>query len=283
MPTETLEELHFDLSGIPLRVTGLSGPQAEALVEEWSSFRREDRSEPFLDITVRVAGDPAHAGTAFAETFESTFEATAASYRIPEGEVRVDAVGAAAARLAPAPTNVQLCAFINLASAALGWRLPSRGGAALHAAGLVHRGHAFILVGPSGSGKSTWAGQGKSAGARMLSEDVIFIDDTAKRPVALSVPFRHDRWGSLGPGRWPLAGILLPGWGSAARLDPVGSLRARASLTANFLYVPKDLESDPRPGLVIDRLLSEVPTRTLVFARDSSFLPLLESLLPGEA
>jgi len=275
------DELRFDLSGIGLRVSGLTAEQADALHAEWSGFRVETLREAFLDLAVEVGGEPVRGETPFAGTFEGSFDASRALYRIPEGEVRVDAQGAATLRLAPAAPNVQLYALINLASAAVGWRLPARDGAALHAAGLVHRGRAFLLVGPSGSGKSTWAGLGKAAGARLLSEDTVFVDGAGAGAQALSMPFRHDRENPPTPGRWPLGGILFPSWGSAARIEPASPLRARASLTANFLFVAKDLDSDPRPSRVIDRLLSQVPCRTLVFARDASFLELLESLLPG--
>jgi hypothetical protein len=198
---------------------------------------------------------------------------------MPEGTVVVDRTGTARIVLGRGldPWRAYYT-FQNLARAALAWRLPDRGGLLLHAAGIVDGGRAIVLVGAEGAGKSTWAALGAQAGAKVITDDLAVLDGVDGSIQLLGAPFRSSHAGPCLRGRWPLEVVLVPARGDRARLDPLSPLLARAAITANLPFLTDVLASDSRVTAAIEKIADEVVGRTLTFAPDASFMPLLRSL-----
>jgi hypothetical protein len=111
----------------------------------------------------------------------------------------------------------------------------------------------------------------------VLSDDLVLLDGIGERLEALGSPFRSTHGNVCGPGRWPLAAILFPEWGSPPALAPVDRLRAAARLTANLSFIVEGIGSDERIDTLLARLLSESRCAELTFAREPSFLDLLRN------
>jgi hypothetical protein len=195
-----------------------------------------------------------------------------------EGWADVDVAGRARVHLLRDNDQRRYFTALNFLRAALGWCLPERGGALVHAAGLVIDGRAFLLVGPEGSGKSTWSRFGENAGARVISDDLVLLDGAGERPEILGAPFRSTHRTDYRPGRWPLGGVLFPVHGAEPALGPVAPLLARARLTANLPFLIDLEEGAARGARVVDRLVERVPFADLTFGLDPSFVGLLRSL-----
>jgi hypothetical protein len=271
-------QLHYDLSGLKIRLQ--PPPDWHATMDRWwGDFAVGRADDPVLDLKVRLTDRAPGPGIALAaELADPDGDGSGARFLMPEGELRLDGRGGGAIDLFDVDDRQRCYAVMNLVLAGLGATLPGRGGAVFHAAGIVVAGRGYLLVGGSGSGKSTWAELALSAGARYLSDDVVFVDGSGERVELLSVPFRADRPKPIGPGRWPLAGILFPRHGNTSRLEPISPLGAQARLTAGLLYVDPTAEAAQR---LVTGLSERVPLRTLVFERDPAFLELLAEL--GEA
>jgi hypothetical protein len=209
-----------------------------------------------------------------------TLDGTAATYGTPNGTCRVEPGGRATVRLAPGDTAARRLTLQNFVRAAIAFLLPSRGGAAIHAAGIVLDGRGFVLPGASGAGKSTASSLAESRGALVVSDDLVLVDGADGRAVLLGSPFRSTHPVACPPGRWPLAGILIPEKGTTPSLRPAVPLLVKARLLSNLTFVADLVADDPRVAAVIGRLAAEVPSAVLTFARDPSFIELLRSF-PG--
>jgi hypothetical protein len=269
----------FDLSGLILRVRGLPESHRRRLEESWSAFLIRDSREPFLEIQVQAEGEVEDDGTSFSpKEMKSAFHGTTASYRMQEGSAEVPLQGIVRIRLEPTTSQRQYFTFINFVTAALAWRLPSRGGALLHAAAIVVGDRAFALVGPEASGKTTWARVAREAGERVLSDDIVVVEPgPGGRIETLATPFRS----KTGPGRWPLAAVLLPEHGARPSLQEVSLLQRRARIGANLPFFAEAWTVDPRVERLVETLADAVPFRRLTFAIEPSFLDLLRSFEPG--
>ncbi len=271
-------DIALDLSGIGIVVRGLS-PELKGHFEEvWAAYRPDEASSGLLDVEVRVEGDPVTDRVLSAKTSRGDVRRDRAIFAMREGAIDIAPDGRAKARIAPAELQVQYHALVNLICAALAWLLPNRGGALLHAAGIVLDGRAFVLVGASGSGKTTWARLAQAAGALYLSDDMVFVDGADRGVEVLSAPIRGDRANPRGPGRWPLAGILFPVQGETPRLEDVGRLTAATRLVANLPYLSDCPQEDGRIDELVQHLLAAAPTYKLTFAKDAKFLDCLRSL-----
>lgn len=283
MSAEPPGDLAFDLSGVGVRVTGLSAVLAERLASDWGPFHGERAEPAFLVVDVEVAaGGRPPAGPFDPKSILGHVGAGGARYEMPDGTIAVGEDGHARAVLAAGEGARAFYAFMNLVRAALAWRMLARGGALLHAAGVVLDGRAFVLAGPAGSGKTTWAALGEAAGATVLSDDLVLLDGARGRAEALGAPFRSTHPRTAPPGRWPLAAILFPARGAPPRLDPVKELEARAQLLANLPFVAEGLESDARVERVVESLVTGVPVQRLTFAPDPGFVDLLRGPLRHE-
>jgi len=263
-----------DLSGIRLRLTGLPQDVSQRTAREWRRFVCEPPPDPFLSVCVEqvaVAGPPAEF---LPKEMTSRLAVGAARFEMPEGSVEVRGDGTARMRLGRNLGPRGYYAFHNLLRACLAWRLPDRGGAMLHAAGLVVDGRAFLLVGPEGSGKSTWVRHGEAAGARVVSDDVVVVDRAGGVLEAVGAPFCSTHRIDYAPGRWPVAAVLLPRHGFRPALAQTPALLARARVTANLTFVADALGFDDRIEAAVDGIVS-APCRELTFSPDGAFVPLL--------
>jgi hypothetical protein len=271
MSSPTPSHLEFDLSGLAVRLSLGDAQLAEQLRQRWRNFRSPRPAKaPLLDVDVRRQSAGAPAPVLAAEE--------AVRFETRGGTIDVHPSGKAEACLSAGTPEDGYYALVNVLSAALAWRLPAVGGALVHGAAVVIDGRAFALVGASGSGKTTWATLARSAGAIFLSDEMAFIDGAGARVEALSVPIRGNHPEPHGPGRWPLAAWLFPAHGAEARLDPMPSLLATASLAANLPFVSGLLEKDGPLASVLESLLSSAPSYRLTFARDTSFMEPLRRL-----
>lgn len=275
----------FDLSGLAVRLRGLPEPHATRLRADWRAFAADEAGlDPFLDLEVEAAAEAADPTPFGAKEMTAHFDGERARYAFAEGEAEVPLRGPVRVRLGATTREKQYFALLNLTIAAAAWRLPSRGGALLHAAGIVLDGRAFVLVGAEGAGKTTWTLLARDGGAGVLSDDLVVVaPGPAGGLEALSTPFRSAQYGTLPAGRWPLAAFLLPVHRAAAALEPAAPLALRARLTANLPFVVEAIGRDPRISELPERLAAAAPARTLAFARDPSFLPLLRGFAPPSA
>lgn len=267
----------LDLSGLCVRLDGVPASLARDLRARWLRFRPVEAHEPatpFLRVQVGVGGAPHTEGGTMGRRMDMALDRHRARFEADEGVVEVALDGAATMLVAPGDPGRQHWGLVNLLMAALGWLLPNRGGALLHAAGVVVADRGFVLIGPEGAGKTTWAREAERGGARVLSDDVVLVDGRGAVVEVVSAPFRANDFQPVGKGRWPLAAILLAEHGPP-RLRSVPRLTLEGRLAANLLYLTDAVVSDPRVGRVLDRLLDSVPARTLTFAPEPSFVPLL--------
>jgi len=269
-------DLRFDLSGIGLALGGVPAAAAPEVLRRWGAYRSEAPIEELLAVRVAAGSWAVDRTRPFApKAMHARFGPAEARFDMDDGRARVGPDGRAWVELAGDLSERAPFALMNLVRACLAWRMPSRGGALLHAGALVVGGRAWVLAGREGAGKSTWVEQGRRGGAAAVSDDLALVDGAASRIEVVGAPFRSDLVAPYARGRWPLAGILFPVWGPEPVLAPVARAIARARVAANLPFVERAWGVDERlPGLV-DRLVSEVPCLDLTFPPTPAFLALL--------
>lgn len=261
--------LDVDFSGFGVRLRG-EDPVLEQLRELWAPFLGAVQT-PVLDVRVERAEGEIPPGRHMEGGLQETREGGARRLARVEGSIELGARQTAVLRIPGGDPSRRLWGGINLVIAALGDALPARGGLLIHGAAALLDGRVFLLSGPSGAGKTTWARACAAAGLPVLSDDTVLVDAGADPPHALGAPFRARDFAAPGRGRWPLAAVLLPQHGSPA-LSQASVLRASAVLQANALFVS---QHDRHLEDLVHRLVTHVPLRTLTYAPDPSFLPLL--------
>jgi hypothetical protein len=277
----TAEERWFDFSGLGIAIEGPEGlEEIAALSRDWSAYRASGPPPPFLRLGVVEGASAGEPGRVAPKGMSLALALGVATYRTSLGWCRVEPDGNATVTLAPGRGATRGLALQNFVRAAVAFLLPSRGGAAIHAAGIVLDGRGFVLPGASGAGKSTAAALAESRGALVASDDLVLVDGAGGRAELLGSPFRSSHPTACPRGRWPLAGILLPEKGPEARLDPAPRWAVKARLLSNMTFVADLVGEDPRVGAVVERLAGEVPSAVLTFARDPSFVDLLRRF-PG--
>jgi hypothetical protein len=266
----------FDLSGVSVRLRGLDETLAARFAERWGAYRtRDDR--PRADLDVEVVAHHAELDDApFGEGWKREIKPSGGMrFAMHEGEIEVAPDGKARAAIRTGDVRRRFGGLANLVCAALAWTLPARRCVLLHGAGIVVGEGGFVLVGPEGSGKTTWVELAREAGARILSDDLVFIDGQGERVDLLMTPFRDEQAGRSVPGRFRLDAILFPAHGRPARLERVSGLAARARVLANLPFVSVDLADDDRLASAVESILARVPSLTLTFDREPSFVDLL--------
>ncbi len=250
---------------------------AEQFAEAWPRFETPDSGEAFLDVRVSVGGDPVPDGTVDAKAMRTTFDAGSAGFAMKGGTAHAVDSGRLDVCLAPSGASTQFIALLNLTLAALAWRMSRTRGVVLHSAGIILRDRAVVLVGPAGSGKTTFVRLATDAGARSLGDDLVLLDGSRGQVDALGTPLRPRPFGSPGPGRWPVAAVLLPRHGAAAAIDTAAPAILHARLVANLPWIAEAMS--PTAMRFVDDLIAHVPFRTLTFAMDSSFMAVIERFL----
>src|SRR5262249_50781566 len=129
--------------------------------------------------------------------------------------------------------------------------------------------------GPSGCGKTTWARTAAETGLPVLSDDCVLVDAKDGRLEALGSPFRSSDFPNPGPGRWPVAAILLPEPAPVPSLEPVSRLMLEARIAANLLFSAASWETQPAIANAAAAIASGAPARILRFRPDSSWIDVL--------
>lgn len=278
--------LVFDLSGVRLRVTGLTAALGDRLQREWTLYAAKKDAALFLHVDVNeITRDYAEADFR-PKDMRSDLSVERAEFSMPEGHAVVEQTGPARVSLVKDIGDRQYYAFHNFVRACLAWRLPGRGAGLIHSAGMALDGRSYLLVGPQGSGKSSWARLAVEAGGTLLSDDLNMVDPAGVvgGPYdVLGTPFRSTEKANLVHGRWPLAAILFPVHGRAPRLAAVPPLIAQARLAANLPFIAEGLEHDQRIASLVTTLVERVPMAELTFALDTDFVELLRSWPDGDA
>jgi hypothetical protein len=265
----------YDLSGPSLCIAGLPEGIRARLDSLWAGYIGSERGALAIEVAVTAGPEREDDRPFTGKGTRSSIVGQVATFTMLEGSAVVGPSGPVVVRLEPTSELKQTFALINLLMASLAWRLPHLGGALLHAAGVVLDGRAFLLVGAEGAGKSTWSQLAHEAGATVLSDDVVLVQEGRTGFDALASPFRPPEFGPVPPGRWPIAALLGSAHAHAPSLSEDPPLVAHARLAANVPYAVDGLDRHDALARMLDRLADEVPNRTLAFAKDASFVELL--------
>jgi hypothetical protein len=278
----TGETVDVDISGLGVRFEGLTGELAAELRRRWPEYIRA--GDGVSSLLIRVEDDDRAMAPSRFMSAALQIEALPAGirFRRDEGELVQDLPGVrAVARLARGDEGRRFWGLVNLALAAAGWRLITRGGGVLHAAGIVVGERAYLLVGPSGCGKSTWARTAAEAGIPVLSDDCVLVDSSPAGLVALGSPFRSSEFPAPGPGRWRVAALLIPRHAEVPALFPVNRLMLEARISANLLYSTPDAAQHAAAAPAapaVGAIAAGAPARILDFRPDASWIDLLACL-----
>ena len=270
--------VRFDLSGFNVRLHGLDAACAAVVDEAWGLFAGAG-GVPVLDVHVRFEGAELPPSTIDAAPLDRTINGQAIAFRSNEGRIEIDAGGTGDAVVGTGNPATRAYALINLIIPALAWRLPRYDALIVHSGAVLVGDRGFLLLGQAGAGKSTFVTHAIAGGARAVSEDLNLVVYENDRCCLAGSPLRTRIHRGPGPGRWPLAALLVPRQGSPAALDPVPRLLASARLQANLPFVG-DCWMQVPGGPELIRRLDEVPARRLTFAPDPSFVPLLARWTP---
>ena len=96
--------------------------------------------------------------------------------------------------------------------------------------------------------------------------------------MALGSPFRSNDFPAPGPGRWPVAAILLPRHAEAPALAPVDRLMLEARLSANLLYSIPAGERHAIAAAAVQAIVAGAPAYILDFRRDASWIDLVTTI-----
>ena len=267
--------MQFDLSGFNVRLRGLDPACADVVNEAWGLFAGTS-GLPVLDVQVRFEGPELTTGAIDDAPLDRTIAEDAIGFRSVEGRIEIDERGTGTAIVGSGNAATRAYALINLVVPALAWRLPRHDALIVHSGAVLVGERGFLLLGQAGAGKSTFVTHAIAGGARAVSEDLNLVVFEDERCCLAGSPLRTRIHRGPGPGRWPLAAILVPRHGSPASLDPVARLMVSAQLQGNLPFVG-DCWMQVPGGPPLTRRLDEVSARRLTFAPDPSFVPLLES------
>jgi hypothetical protein len=269
-----------DVSGLTVRFRGLDDALADEIATHWTSFLAVTPAPAWLDVEVNTSESAIATDRPLRPSIGGDVRDGAGRFRSDEGELEVEENGAATARIGHGPSGWRYWGLMNLLTAAIAVRAPSRPGALLHAAGVVVNGRAVLLVGGSGSGKSTFARAARDGGASVVSDDAVIVDGAGGSWELLGSPVRPHEATTVAPGRWPIAAILHPRRGGAPRLDPIPGIAVEAALTANLPFLASAWGRDERLDRLVSLIGTAVPHRAVTFAPDASLVAMLRSALP---
>jgi hypothetical protein len=268
--------LDLDVSGIRLRFEGIPDEETAVLRELWSGYVVATEGTPAYRVGVREGARSLTPGSVLPSEMMIEPLPGGMRYQRDEAELTVgEAQQDSILTLAHGDAKRRAWGIVNLLPALLGWHLAERGGGALHAAGIVLEGGAYLLLGAEGSGKTTFASIAAERGVPVLSDDVVLVESSGAGLVALGAPIRDRSFPAPGPGRWPVAALLLSSFGSPPGLEPISRLACEPRLAANLLYLSRAWNRGGRAHLALERLVSAVPVHRLTFAPEPSFLEVL--------
>ena len=263
----------FDVSGFNVRVHGLDEACGEVLDDAWGLFAG-DGGRPVIEVGVRFEGPELAEGRIDDAPLGREIDGERIAFEAREGRIDAADDGRCVAVVGPGHPATRAFALINLILPVLAWRLPAMGGLIVHSGAVLVEERGFLLVGQAGAGKSTFVNQAIRGGALAVSEDLnlVVLDDDGWW--LAGSPFRTRIHRGPGPGRWPLAAVLIPSHGPNPSLDSVPQILVSAQLQANLPYVA-DCWMQVAGGAALTERLDDVPSGRLTFAPDPSFVGLL--------
>ena len=272
----TGETIDADISGLTVRFEALTPVLAEDLRRAWPAYVRAPGGAAALSVRVEDDDRVMTPGRFMEGTLRIEPSRDGVRVTAGEGDLLHRSSGlTAVARLAQGDRGRRFWGLVNLTLAAISMRLQRRGGGVLHAAGAIVDGRAFLLVGPSGCGKTTWAKTAADAGLSVLSDDCVLVDAAGEELVALGSPFRAKDFPSPGPGRWPVAALLVPVWAEAPALEPVTRLMLEARISSNLLFASPAWDAEAGGASAAGNLSARAPARILRFRPDASWVPVV--------
>jgi hypothetical protein len=152
--------------------------------------------------------------------------------------------------------------------------LARRGGLLVHGVAVEHLGRAALWTGHSGAGKSTLAGLWTRSGGAVLTDELVAVWPEAGGWRAAGTP-----WNVGVPREASLRAVGLLGWDVSSRWEPLGAGEVARVLLLNAL-LPEASAAGRRHLLsAASRLLADVETARLVFARDASAADVVRAAL----
>lgn len=147
----------------------------------------------------------------------------------------------------------------------LAGELARRGGLLVHGVAVEHLGRAALWTGQSGAGKSTLGALWARAGGTVLTDELVAVWPEAEGWRAAGTP-----WNVGVPREASLRVVGTLGWDASSRWERQGAGEVARVLLLNAL-LPEASAAGRRHLLsAASRLLAEVETARLVFARDAS-------------
>lgn len=149
-----------------------------------------------------------------------------------------------------------------------------KGAILFHAAGLVHKGQAFVFFGPSGSGKTTLARL--SEGKEILSDDLLLLLRGKKGWEAWATPFSFCRARVASA---PLRALFRLVKAEDDRLVPLSPGVALGEAVASSPIVNADPVRLPELFARWEEILSSVPAFALLFRKSNAFWEVIDAEL----
>jgi hypothetical protein len=147
----------------------------------------------------------------------------------------------------------------------LAGELARRGGLLVHGVAVEHLGRAALWTGYSGAGKSTLGGLWARSGGTVLADELVAVWPEAGGWRAAGTP-----WNVGLPREASLRAVGLLGWDAASRWEPLGAGEVARVLLLNALLPEASVAGRRHLLGAASRLLADVETARLVFARDAS-------------
>ncbi len=239
----------------------------ETLARRYSTFSAPPGHPP--DLTLEISNSIASPQQPNAPP--CTFHGENVRFDLPGFQGGIDPVGRRATLQLSAPDPaLAVDYFLRVACALLAYRA---GGLLFHAAGVVHRGRAFLFFGPSGSGKTTVARN--SPGAVILNDDLIILRPDSPGWRAHGTPFTNPSQIPPANASAPVAAFLRLSQSAEVRLEPLRPAQALAELLASAPI----LNASPQPPIErCQQLLAVIPAYRLHLRPEPSFWPVLEAI-----
>ena len=188
------ESVRIGFGPMVVALSGLSGPDAAALHPRYRSFLPGAQEPVTLDIRVGAAGTSRFLPMAPGENHRVEVAEEEGTTRVWSYGFAGDlcpSQGAGRLFLCDGGAPELLLSVENFLRVAVSRLALHRGGALLHAAGVLLSGEVRILLGPEGSGKSSLAAAAPPGGG-VLSDDLVLLLPDGAGYAASGVPFHGD-------------------------------------------------------------------------------------------
>lgn len=271
----------FHISGFHVRIHNLDDECAARLGEVWRLFAASGEDVQtagidLLNLSVRFEGAELDGFEMSPQPLKRTVEGEHVSFISAEGRIDVMPDGEARASVGRGSAAMRAFSLINLMLPAIAWRLPQFGALMLHSGGILLDDRGWLLIGQAGAGKSTFVTYAEEGGATVVSEDLNLVVFEEQGCFLAGAPFRTRNFPGPGPGRWPLAALLLPQHAVEPALEEVPRLAVSAQFQANLPFVGDCWMQLPGGPELLERV-DQLAARRLSFARDARFVPLLRA------